>query len=100
MFGITKVMFFFAILISAILFWTTSNVCRYNFAIEKKTKNLNIIVSELSPNIPLTEVYYFQELNCNIVDFSFNHERILKNLNAISVLIYQELTTDIKGQPN
>ena len=67
---------------------------------EKKTKNLNIIVAELSPNIPLTEVYYFQELNCNIVDFSFDHDRILKNLNAISVLIYQELTTDIKGQPN
>ncbi len=40
MFGITKIMFFFAILVSAILFWTTSNVCRYNFAIEKKQRTL------------------------------------------------------------
>ena len=100
MFGITKVMIFFALIVSAILFWTTSNVCRYNFAMEKKTKNLNIIVTELSPNIPLTKVYYFQELNCNDVDFSLDYDRVLKNLNAISVLIYQELTTDIKGQPN
>ena len=98
--SLTKVMSFVAILISVIFYWTTSNVCRYNFAIEKKTKNLNIIVAELSPNIPLAEVYYFQELNCNIVDVSFSYERILKNLNAISVYIYQELTTDIKGQPN
>ena len=100
MLGIPKLIIILGVLIVSILYWANTNVCRYNFAIEKKTKNLNIIVAELSPNIPLTEVYYFQELNCNIVDFSFDHERILKNLNAISVLIYQELTTDIKGQPN
>ena len=100
MFGITKVMFFFGVVITIILFWTTSNVCRYNFAIEKKTKNLNIIVAELSPNIPLAEVYYFQELNCNVVDFSLDYKRVINNMNAISVLIYQTLTTDIKGQPN
>ena len=100
MFGITKVMFFFAVVITIILFWTTSNVCMYNFAIEKKTKNLNIIVAELSPNITLDEVYYFQELNCNVVDFSLDNERVINNMNAISVLIYQTLTTDIKGQPN
>ena len=38
MFGITKVMVFFAVVITIILFWTTSNVCRYNFAIEKKQR--------------------------------------------------------------
>ena len=45
-------------------------------------------------------MYYFQELNCNVVDFSLDYERVLNNMNAISVLIYQTLTTDIKGQPN
>ena len=98
--SVPKVMIAFGIILFSILFWATSNVCRYNFAIEKKTKNLNIIVAELSPNIPLAEVYYFQELNCNVVDFSLDYERVINNINAISVLIYQTLTTDIKGQPN
>ena len=100
MFAISKTIVLFAIIISALLFWATSNVCRYNFTIEKKTNELNIIAAEISPSIPLTEVYYFRELNCNNVDLVWDYERVLKNLNAISVMIYQELTTDIKGVPN
>ena len=100
MFGISKVIIFFAIIISTILYWTTSNVCRYNFTIEKKTNELNIIAAEISPSIPLTEVYYFRELNCNNVELDWDYERVLQNLNTISVMIYQELTTDIRGNPN
>jgi len=100
MYGISKVMIFLAIIIATLLYWTTSNVCRYNFTIEKKTNQLNVIAAEITPSIPLTEVYYFRELNCNNVDFVWDYERVLKNLNAISVMIYQELTTDIKGMPN
>ena len=40
-------MIFFAIIISAILFWGTSNVCKYNFALEKKTNILNIVTDEI-----------------------------------------------------
>ena len=29
-------MVFVAIIVSTILYWTTSNVCKYNFAIDKK----------------------------------------------------------------
>ena len=93
-------MVLFAIIISALLFWATSNVCRYNFTIEKKTNELNIIAAEISPSIPLTEVYYFRELNCNNVELEWDYERVLQNLNTISVMIYQELTTDIRGNPN
>ena len=100
MYGISKVMIFLAIIIATLLYWTTSNICRYNFTIEKKTNQLNVIAAEITPSIPLTEVYYFRELNCNNVDFVWDYERVLKNLNAISVMIYQELTTDIKGMPN
>ena len=100
MYGISKVMIFLAIIIATLLYWTTSNVCRYNFTIEKKTNQLNIIASEISPSIPLTEVYYFRELNCNNVELDWDYERVLQNLNTISVMIYQELTTDIKGAPN
>tara|TARA_Y100000996_G_scaffold405650_1_gene381043 strand:+ start:502 stop:804 length:303 start_codon:yes stop_codon:yes gene_type:complete len=97
---ISKVMIFVAIIISSLLYWTTSNVCKYNFTIEKKTNQLNIIAEEIKPALPLTEVYYFRELNCNDVDLEWDYERIIRNLNAISVMIYQELTTDIKGNPN
>ena len=100
MFGISKVMIFVAIIITSLMYWATSNVCRYNFAIEKKTNDLNIIAVEIKPAIPLTEVYYFRELNCNNVDLSWDYERVIEILNTISVMIYQELTTDIKGNPN
>ena len=33
--SIPKIMILFAIVISSILYWATSNVCRYNFALEK-----------------------------------------------------------------
>ena len=100
MFAISKVMIFVAIIISSLLYWATSNVCRYNFTIERKTNNLNVIASDITPALPLTEVYYFKELNCNDVDLTWDYERVVQNLNAISVMIYQELTTDIRGNPN
>ena len=100
MMGIPKVMIFFFIILSSIMFWTTSNVCRYNFAIEKRTNELNILTEQIDPSIPKTNVYYFKELNCNKVDLSWDYERVMKNLKIISVIIYQELNTDIRGDPN
>ena len=93
-------MFLFAIIISALLFWATSNVCRYNFTIEKKTNQLNIISEDIFPTLPTAKVYYFRELNCNNVDIIWNFNRTINNFKAITVLIYQELTTDITGEPN
>ena len=98
--SLTKVMFFFAIFLSSMLFWATSNVCRYNFTIEKKTGELNIIADDIYPSLPKAKVYYYEELNCSDVNFTWNLDRVINNLNAISVLIYQELTTDITGNPN
>ena len=100
MLGIPKVMIFFFIILSSIMFLTTSNVCRYNFAIEKRTNELNILTEQIDPSIPKANVYYFKELNCNKVDFSWDYERVMKNLKIISVIIYQELNTDIRGDPN
>ena len=100
MMSLPKVMIAFAIILSTILFWATSNVCRYNFAIEKKTNQLNIIAQEIDPSIPLAKVYYFKELNCNNVNLTWDYERVMTNLQTISVMIYQELSTDIRGNPN
>ena len=70
MIGIPKIMIFFFIILSTILFWTTSNVCRYNFVIEKKTNQLNILAQEIDASIPMAKVYYFKELNCNNVNLT------------------------------
>ena len=100
MISVPKVMIFLFIILSTILFWTSSNVCRYNFTIEKRTDKLNIIAAEIDPSIPMAKVYYFKELNCNNVNVSWDYERVMKNLKVISVAIYQELSTDIRGNPN
>ena len=100
MFGTTKVMVFFFVVLSTILFWTTSNVCRYNFTIEKKTNQLNIIAQQIDPSIPMAKVYYFKELNCNNVDLSFDYDRVINNFKILSVALYQALSTDIRGNPN
>ena len=100
MISLPKVMIVFAIILSTILFWATTNVCRYNFAIEKKTNQLNIIAQEIGVSIPMAQVYYFKELNCNNVNLTWDYERVMTNLQTISVMIYQELSTDIRGNPN
>ena len=100
MMSLPKVMIVFAIILSTLLFWATSNVCRYNFAIEKKTNQLNILAQEIDPSIPMAKVYYFKELNCNNVNLTWDYERVTSNLKTISVMIYQELSTDIRGNPN
>ena len=94
-----SVMIVFAIIISTILYWTTANVCKYNFAIDKKTNILNVITQEIDPSIPKAKVYYYEELNCTSVELDWDIDRVIKNLEAISVLVYQSLTTDITGRP-
>ena len=100
MLGIPKVMLFVLIILGTLMMWATSNVCRYNFTLEKKTNQLNILASEIDPSLPMAKVYYFKELNCNNVNVSWDYERVMKNLKVISVAIYQELSTDIRGNPN
>ena len=63
MFGITKIMIFFAIVISSILLWATSNVCRYNFALEKRTNILNVISEEIGPSLENAKYYTYRDLN-------------------------------------
>ena len=98
--SVPKVMIFFAIIISAILYWATSNVCKYNFALEKRTNILNIVTDEIDPSLGNARYYVYRELNCDDVDLDWDVERVMDNLRTISVIIYQELSTDIRGEPN
>lgn len=88
-------MILFAIVLGTILYWASTNVCRYNFAIEKKTKEFNLIVEDIDPSIANAKVYYYTELNCNDINLSWDYERVIENLKIISVILYQELSTDI-----
>ena len=97
---IPKVMIVVAMIITALLYWATSNVCKYNFALEKRTAQINIISAEEQPTLGLAKVYYYEELNCNDIEIDWDLERIIDNFNTLSVMIYQELTTDIRGNPN
>ena len=100
MMSLNKVMIFILIIISTLLLWTTSNVCKYNFAVEKKTQIMNIITEEIDPSIRKAKIYYYKELNCNKVELDWDVDRVVDNLRTISVIIYQELNTDIRGNPN
>ena len=100
MMGIPKIMIFFAIVLSTILYWAASNVCRYNFALEKQTEHLNIVTKEIDPTLGNAKLYYYEELNCNDVDLGWDIDRVVSNFQTLSVIIYQELSTDIKGDPN
>ena len=98
--AIPKVMIDVAMIITALLYWATSNVCKYNFALEKRTSEINIISAEVQPTLGLAKIYYYEELNCNNIELDWDLERIIDNINTLSVMIYQELSTDIRGNPN
>lgn len=98
--SIPKVMIFFAIIISTILYWATTNVCRYNFALEKKTNIVNIVTEDIDPTLGNAEYFIYKELNCNDVDLTWDLERVIDNLKTVSVIVYQMLNTDIRGNPN
>ena len=86
-------------MLTTILYWTSSNVFRYNFAIDKKSNILNIITQEIDPSLYRSRIFYFKELNCNKVNLNFDLERMLDNFRMVTVFVYQELNTDIRGKP-
>ena len=98
--AILKVMLVVAMIITALVYWATTNVCKYNFALEKRTSEINIVSAEVQPTLGLARVYYYNELNCNNIELGWDLERIINNFNTLSVMIYQELSTDIRGNPN
>ena len=99
MFSILRAQIIIGISIFMILTWATQNVCRYNFVLDKKKNLMNIISDEVKPNLGLTEIYYYKELNCNKANFSLDINRMMNNMRTISVMVYQYFTTDITGKP-
>ena len=54
---LSYLMIFIATTLTVIVFWASSNVCRFNFAIEKKTDLLNIVTQEIDPSLGHAKVY-------------------------------------------
>ena len=86
-----------AIVLSYFMYWSLSSVCKYNFVLDKKTKIINEISNEINPSLGTAKVYYFKELNCDSAKSEFKYQRIIDNLNHITVYVFQQLTTDIRG---
>ena len=86
-----------ALVVSSIVYWSLSNICRFNYSIDKKTKILNEIAKEADIDFGSTKVYYFKELNCLPTDTEFEFQRLMRNLSHVSILVMQHLTTDIRG---
>lgn len=61
---------------------------------------LKVITEEIDPSLGNAEVYYFSELNCSTIDLSWSLNRVIKNMNIISVMVYQYFSTDINRNPN
>ena len=86
-----------ALVVSSIMYWSLSNICRFNYSIDKKTKILNELAKEADIDFGSAKVYYFKELNCLSTDTEFEFQRLISNLTHVSILIMQQLTTDIRG---
>ena len=86
-----------ALVVSSIMYWSLSNICRFNYSIDKKTKILNELAKEADIDFGSAKVYYFKELNCLPTDTEFEFQRLMSNIRHVSILVMQQLTTDIRG---
>ena len=89
-----------AIVISYFLYWATNNVCKHNMLLDKKSNMMDEIKDADDYSLGKTKIYIYKELNCTKVDEEFTYQTIIDNLETISIIVYQELTTDIRGNPN
>ena len=93
-----KTSFIIASIIFILATWATLNVCKYNYVLNKKTKIIQELSEEVDISIGNTKIYYFKELNCNKATLNYDFSRIINNVEVISVMVYQYLTTDILGR--
>ena len=93
-----KTSFIIASIIFILATWATSNVCKYNYVLNKKAKIIQELSEEVDISIGNTKIYYFKELNCNKATQNYDFSRVINNVEVISVMVYQYLTTDILGR--
>ena len=87
-----------ALIIFILTTWATTNVCKYNYVLNKKAETIQKLSEEIDISLGNTKIYYFKELNCNKVALNYDISRIINNIEVITVMIYQYFTTDILGR--
>ena len=70
------------------------------FCIRKRTNILNIVIDEINPSIRNAKYYVHRELNWNTAELDWDVSWDINNLYIISVVIFQELSADIRSDPN
>jgi len=95
---LVKTFFIIASITFILATWATSNVCKYNYVLNKKAKIIQELSEEIDISLGNTKIYYFKELNCNKATLNYDFSRIINNVEVISVMVYQYLTTDILGR--
>ena len=94
-----KLSLIIAAIMFSILTWATANFCSYNFVLKKKSNIIEELTKDIDISLGNTRVYYFKELNCKKADLTFDILRMMENIEVISVMFYQYITTDITGKP-
>ena len=94
-----KLSLIIAAIMFSILTWATANVYSYNYVLKKKSNIIEELTKDIDISLGNTRVYYFKELNCKKADLTFDILRMMENIEVISVMFYQYITTDITGKP-
>ena len=81
----------------AITIWATTNVCNFNASLALKKDQLEDLEKEVGHELGNIEIIYYEKLNCGKKEFNLDLQQMIDNFNAISQILYQYITTDIKG---
>ena len=92
-----KISLIFASIVLAITIWATTNVCNLNASLELKKNQLEDLEKDVGHELGNIEISYYEKLNCSEKEFNLDLQQMIDNFNAISQILYQYITTDIKG---
>ena len=91
-----KISLIFASIVLAITIWANTNVCNFNASLELKKDQLEDLEKEVGHELGNIEIIYYEKLNCGKKEFNLDLQQMIDNFNAISQILYQYITTDIK----
>jgi len=91
-----KISLIFASIVFAITIWASKNVCNFNASLELKKDKLENLEKDVGHELGNIEITYYEKLDCSEKEFNLDLQQMIDNFNAISQILYQYITTDIK----
>ncbi len=73
-----------------------------NLALKLRSQGLQVYGEDVNQDAYLNAINMgaIEDSSCSEVDLDWDIDRIVRNFHTLNVIIYQELTTDIRGKPN